>query len=115
MSDPSKLDRETLRRFLPTHEAVKAFENLFREVVETIPETIVEINEATQVPQRSNQDEFVRQGFAERLEILEHGESKQRLSQLEERVQMLEILVSKMQSISQLEARVRALEEMTGV
>lgn len=96
MSSPFKLDRATLAKFLPTHEAVIAFESLFKQVVETTPETITEVEEVSQVSSRSLQSEFTRNDFLNRLEILEQNNNQRQL-------------------IAQLERRIKTLEEMIGV
>jgi len=85
------LNRKILASFLPNHEAVKAFESIIRDVTETAPASIDE------------------------LTLLSLQERRGRENDLLARIEQLELLVCKSQSLKSIEDRLKNLELMIGV
>lgn len=110
MADPKPISRDELAKFLPSARAIKAFEDLFEIAGETTPDTLEEL--LALVNSIKNRDS----GVKPRLEELEQAQPRiMNLSDLENRLQVLETQLSKRDTHGDLLRRIEQLEQLLGV
>lgn len=108
------LNRQQLAQFLPSHEAIKAFESLFRYVSQTAPNIADDVSviiAAIRNPSSSFKD------FSNRLESLEQSVQRNANSNKEilRRLDELEQLIGKKSNDTDIVRRLQNLESIVGV
>lgn len=107
------LTRDQLAVFLKDHRAIRAFEELFKQAHETLPESDNELAEQLNSgPRRpSNLDELHK-----RLDALEVQNRRQvDIANLVARIEAVEVAVGRTQSLSSIISKLEAIEALIGV
>lgn len=114
MSDQPILNRQQLSQFLPTHEAIKAFEALFKYVAQTPPDLS---NEILSLVAGLKTPSAALNNVSLRIEAIEQQQKKlnSSYSDILQRISNLEQLVSKKANNDDLIKRLQNLESIVGV
>ena len=131
MADPKRIKREQLVKFLPDHETIKTFEQLFEYVTETLPTILLEIQyveisvnsrEQSSTTNRLNDIEAIQPRPANQSKLenkirdIELMQPRQiNIRALEDRISELEAKIARRENNDALLRRIEDLEKLVGV
>jgi hypothetical protein len=108
MADPKRISRDQLAKFLPNHDAIKSFEQLFEYVTETLPTILLEMQYIEMSVNGREQS-----GTTNRLNDIEMIQPRPaNQSNLENKISDIEAMQPRMRNLGSLENRVSDIELM---